>query len=182
MRIHCWCILNRLNGPVCRWSQWWRVDCKILSNVASIGGANRSNYDASSPMNLTICKSIGEAQVFIGEEDEAVRACLSWGSNQECIFKVTVPTTREDCFDDNNCLHWNMKHKHITSSYHQYLWGKGEGQEVILENMKSSISPKFPILLTRRKGGWEDKKCEGQEKRKSHSLKPVAANINCCGY
>ena len=48
-----------------------------LSNVASIGGANRSNYDASSPMNLRICKSIGEAQVFIGEEDEAVRACLS---------------------------------------------------------------------------------------------------------
>ena len=48
-----------------------------LSNVASIGGANRSNYDASSTMKLTICKSIGEAQVFIGEEDEAVRACLS---------------------------------------------------------------------------------------------------------
>ena len=45
--------------------------------LQSIGGANWSNYDASSTMNLTICKSIGEAQVFIGEEDEAVRACLS---------------------------------------------------------------------------------------------------------
>ena len=54
-----------------------RLQNTRLSNVASIGGANRSYYDASSPINLRICESIGEAQVFIGEEDEAVRACLS---------------------------------------------------------------------------------------------------------